>query len=96
MIRQVMNFDVTKNEYLCPMCERLSNNALPLMPAVPNVIQVEKGTSQSFYSWSEKAKKQATAKVYIKNYRVTNIKWICDFQTFDYLHSDIFLKIPLI
>ena len=30
--RQVMSFDIEKNEYLCPLCESLCNTALPLMP----------------------------------------------------------------
>nr|XP_026492514.1 E3 ubiquitin-protein ligase UBR1 isoform X1 [Vanessa tameamea] len=32
-IRQPAAFDVEKKEYLCPLCERLCNTALPLLPA---------------------------------------------------------------
>ncbi|XP_045778692.1 E3 ubiquitin-protein ligase UBR1 isoform X1 [Maniola jurtina] len=32
-IRQPTAFDVEKKEYLCPLCERLCNTALPLLPA---------------------------------------------------------------
>ncbi|CAK1542493.1 unnamed protein product [Leptosia nina] len=34
-IRQPAAFDVEKKEYLCPLCERLCNTALPLLPAPP-------------------------------------------------------------
>ncbi|CAH2240133.1 jg6387 [Pararge aegeria aegeria] len=33
-IRQPTAFDVEKKEYLCPLCERLCNTALPLLPAL--------------------------------------------------------------
>ncbi|CAG5053999.1 unnamed protein product [Parnassius apollo] len=32
-LRQPAAFDVEKKEYLCPLCERLCNTALPLLPA---------------------------------------------------------------
>ncbi|CAH2055648.1 unnamed protein product, partial [Iphiclides podalirius] len=32
-LRQPVAFDVEKKEYLCPLCERLCNTALPLIPA---------------------------------------------------------------
>ncbi|XP_045504697.1 E3 ubiquitin-protein ligase UBR1 isoform X2 [Colias croceus] len=34
-IRQPAAFDVEKKEYLCPLCERLCNTALPLLPSPP-------------------------------------------------------------
>ncbi|XP_047516018.1 E3 ubiquitin-protein ligase UBR1 isoform X1 [Pieris napi] len=34
-IRQPVAFDTEKKEYLCPLCERLCNTALPLLPAPP-------------------------------------------------------------
>ncbi|GBP60009.1 E3 ubiquitin-protein ligase UBR1 [Eumeta japonica] len=34
-LRQPAPFDVEKKEYLCPLCERLCNTALPLLPAPP-------------------------------------------------------------
>lgn len=34
-LRQPVAFDVDKKEYLCPLCERLCNTALPLLPAPP-------------------------------------------------------------
>ncbi|XP_037303445.1 E3 ubiquitin-protein ligase UBR1 isoform X2 [Manduca sexta] len=35
-MRQPAAFDVEKKEYLCPLCERLCNTALPLLPG-PNI-----------------------------------------------------------
>ncbi|XP_032523092.1 E3 ubiquitin-protein ligase UBR1 isoform X1 [Danaus plexippus] len=34
-IRQPAAFDVEKKEYLCPLCERLCNTAVPLLPSPP-------------------------------------------------------------
>ena len=28
-----MNFDVEKSEFLCPLCESICNDALPLLPS---------------------------------------------------------------
>lgn len=33
-LRQPASFDVEKNEYLCPLCECLSNTVLPLLPSL--------------------------------------------------------------
>ncbi|KAB7502596.1 E3 ubiquitin-protein ligase UBR2 [Armadillidium nasatum] len=37
--RQIMSFDIEKNEYLCPLCESLCNTALPLLPTVTSNIR---------------------------------------------------------
>jgi len=29
---QMSSFDISKNEFLCPLCETISNTVLPLMP----------------------------------------------------------------
>ena len=39
-----MNFDVSNGEFLCPICERLSNTVLPL---IPSVTQLKKKQSSS-------------------------------------------------
>lgn len=36
-LRQPTSFDVEKNEFLCPLCECLSNTALPLVPALSSI-----------------------------------------------------------
>ena len=32
-----LNYDVSCGEFLCPICERLSNSVLPLLPALPSL-----------------------------------------------------------
>ncbi|KAI5739939.1 hypothetical protein M8J77_025327 [Diaphorina citri] len=36
-LRQPTSFDIEKNEFLCPLCECLSNAALPLIPALSSI-----------------------------------------------------------
>uniref|UniRef100_A0A8D9AGS5 E3 ubiquitin-protein ligase n=1 Tax=Cacopsylla melanoneura TaxID=428564 RepID=A0A8D9AGS5_9HEMI len=36
-LRQPTSFDIEKNEFLCPLCECLSNTALPLIPALSSI-----------------------------------------------------------
>ncbi|XP_012287219.1 E3 ubiquitin-protein ligase UBR2 [Orussus abietinus] len=36
-LRQPASFDVEKHEYLCPLCECLSNTVLPLLPAMGTI-----------------------------------------------------------
>lgn len=31
---QLSSFDISKNEFLCPLCETISNTVLPLMPSL--------------------------------------------------------------
>ena len=69
-VRQIINFDIVMNEYLCPICERLSNSVLPLLPAVCEVVPFTSSANQSFYAWSEKAKKLAANKVCYSTYAV--------------------------
>jgi len=61
--RQIKNFDAHRNEFLCPICGRLSNCILPLMPSVSNFVKAVKPSIQSFYTWTEKMKKLAASKV---------------------------------
>ena len=34
---RIQNFDVTAGEFLCPLCERLSNTVLPLFPSITSL-----------------------------------------------------------
>ncbi len=69
MVRPIKNYDVNLNEYLCPICSRLSNSVLPLAPAVSALIPSPAhrpspaGGQQSFYAWAAQAKEMATNKV---------------------------------
>jgi len=31
------SFDISKNEFLCPLCETVSNTVLPLLPALQSL-----------------------------------------------------------
>ena len=61
--RPFSNYDVNENEFLCPICDRLSNSVLPLLQAVPAHVPLAKAGSQSFYAWAERMKKFASNKV---------------------------------
>lgn len=55
-LRHTLSFDVTKNEYLCPLCSGLCNTVLPLLPPISGSTQSE--TIQvlehlTFKSWFE-------------------------------------------
>lgn len=45
-VRQPTSFDIEKQEFLCPLCECLSNTALPLIPAL-STIQVSTPTENA-------------------------------------------------
>ena len=51
MIRQILNYDVTINEYLCPICERLSNTVIPIMPPISTFVPLLKSSKESFIDW---------------------------------------------
>ncbi|XP_014664856.1 PREDICTED: E3 ubiquitin-protein ligase UBR2-like isoform X1 [Priapulus caudatus] len=36
-LRHHLSFDIDKNEFLCPLCENLSNTVLPLLPSLPSL-----------------------------------------------------------
>lgn len=51
-LRQPASFDVEKHEYLCPLCECLSNTVLPLLPALGKLQPTStKKVHLSFDSW---------------------------------------------
>lgn len=63
LVRPIKNFDVNRNEYLCPICSRLSNSVLPLVPSVSQFLPSCKAAAgQSFYAWADKARKLALSK----------------------------------
>ncbi len=64
LVRAIKNFDVNRNEYLCPICSRLSNSVLPLSPGVSLLLPFCKAAAQqSFFAWADSAKKMAMNKV---------------------------------
>lgn len=51
-MRQPASFDVEKKEYLCPLCECLSNTALPLLPPLGSLQPTGKSNQQwGFDKW---------------------------------------------
>ena len=63
MLRFILNYDVSKNEFLCPMCGRLCNSVLPLLPPVEQFMPLVKPSEISFYAWCERARNVAGTKV---------------------------------
>ncbi|XP_054000464.1 E3 ubiquitin-protein ligase UBR2 [Hylaeus anthracinus] len=51
-LRQPSSFDVEKHEYLCPLCECLSNTVLPLLPALGTLQPTPKNQPKlDFNTW---------------------------------------------
>jgi len=47
MITRSLNFDVNSYEFLCPICERLSNTVLPVIPSVSHLRKKQTASSAS-------------------------------------------------
>lgn len=52
-LRQPVSFDIEKEEFLCPLCESLSNTVLPLLQPLTNIMPTKQPIDQelSFDSW---------------------------------------------
>lgn len=52
-LRQPVSFDIEKEEFLCPLCESLSNTVLPLLQPLTNIMPTKQPVDQevSFDSW---------------------------------------------
>ncbi|KAF5270880.1 hypothetical protein FQR65_LT05397 [Abscondita terminalis] len=50
-LRHPASFDIDKNEFLCPLCECLSNTVLPLVPPLSLIQQSPKKNEISFDEW---------------------------------------------
>lgn len=63
--RAILNYDIQLHEYLCPICERLCNNVLPLMPPVFKIFeQAEPDTYSTFALWHDKMVRYEVKAVY--------------------------------
>lgn len=60
-VRHSASFDVDRQEFLCPLCECLSNTVLPVMPALAT-LQTPKGISATFVKKDEEKCKLAQLK----------------------------------
>ena len=57
VLRQPAGFDVEKHEYLCPLCECLSNTVLPLLPALGTLQPTPQNQPElDFGTWLEALK----------------------------------------
>ena len=51
IFRQILNYDVERQEYLCPICERLCNNVLPVIPPVTSYLKTTSSPNSDFSKW---------------------------------------------
>ena len=51
LFRAILNYDVDRQEYLCPICERLCNNVLPVLPPVTKYLNPEPPSNLEFDKW---------------------------------------------
>ncbi|KAG1675618.1 E3 ubiquitin-protein ligase UBR2 [Nymphon striatum] len=54
--RHNLSFDISKHEFLCPLCETITNATIPLVPSLPNMVSKTKNPSSlisplSFDEW---------------------------------------------
>jgi len=69
MLTRSLNFDVNSYEFLCPICERLSNTVLPIIPSVSHLRKKQTSCSPSeigLNSWI-KALKSSVESWYLKD-----------------------------
>lgn len=50
--RQRLNYDLTKSEFICPICERLSSCCLPIVPSLANLQSRANASEDSFPAFS--------------------------------------------
>ena len=56
LFRQILNYDVDRQEYLCPICERLCNNILPVIPPVTKYLQCKTTPCSDLGEWIKRTK----------------------------------------
>nr|XP_040564177.1 LOW QUALITY PROTEIN: E3 ubiquitin-protein ligase UBR2-like [Lepeophtheirus salmonis] len=66
-IRRMINYDVSHNEYLCPICERLSNSVLPVVPPISTFIPLLKSSSENLHTWVKRMKNILSNKQFDNN-----------------------------
>ena len=50
-MRGSANYDTDRNEFLCPLCQTLSNTVLPVLPSLRTLIRERKLAEMSFHEW---------------------------------------------
>lgn len=50
-MRGSSNYDVERNEFLCPLCQTLSNTVIPVLPSLRTFTRERKFAEMSFSEW---------------------------------------------
>lgn len=50
-MRGSSNYDVDRNEFLCPLCQTLSNTVIPVLPSLRTFTRERKFAQMSFSEW---------------------------------------------
>lgn len=50
-MRGSSNFDIERNEFLCPLCQTLSNTVIPVLPSLRTFTRERKCADMSFSEW---------------------------------------------
>ncbi|XP_024945572.1 E3 ubiquitin-protein ligase UBR2 isoform X2 [Cephus cinctus] len=96
-LRQPASFDVEKHEYLCPLCECLSNTVLPLLPS-PSTLQptIHPQKDMDFTTWIKalnltldcKNKGYFTAPGQIENNHDSTCRYYSDVKSADSMEEE--------
>ena len=49
--RSSANYDIERNEFLCPLCQTLSNTVIPVLPSLRNLARERKFAQMSLTEW---------------------------------------------
>lgn len=50
-MRSTANYDIERNEFLCPLCQTLSNTVIPVLPSLRSLSRDRKFAQMSFTEW---------------------------------------------
>jgi len=50
-MRGSANYDIERNEFLCPLCQTLSNTVIPVLPSLRTFTRERKFAEMSFNEW---------------------------------------------
>ena len=50
-LRNNANYDIERNEFLCPLCQTLSNTVIPVLPSLRGLTRDRKFAQMSFTEW---------------------------------------------
>ena len=60
------NFNVNKQEYLCPICQRLSNSVLPIATYLPKRLSVRPPSRKTFNLWLKELENMISSSVSVE------------------------------